>query len=833
VIKHLFITKKKLFLFVTGLLIGTSVSIAQDTTSADFEITNPLETVPQQYEILGVEVTGLTTTNPSFVISTSGLEEGRTITHPGESIPEAVRQLKRTGLFTDIKILRKKTTAGGIYLEIQVKEQPKLENFVIRGVKKSQRKDLREKINLLTGFAVTESTKARAVQTIKDYYQEEGYWFTEVELSTSKTDTVRNRVTLYFDIEPGEKLEIKDITIEGNEFLSDRELIKELDAIKEDSWWKFFSKKLFKEDDFETAKQNLRAFYAENGFVDFRILSDTVFTFPYTQRRLFVLTNDATGLKVRLKVSEGPQYKVRNITWEGNTVYTDEQLTQTLGFQKGDIFNQSKFQRRLEFDQQGGNDVTSLYQNIGYLFFSVTPEFNVVGKDSLDIHLNIIEDEIATIEEVSFTGNTKTHDDVVRRNLRTVPGQKFSRAAIMRTIRELGSLGYFRPESIQPNVNPNREDHTVDINYQLDESQSTDNFEFSGGFGGRGIGAILSARVNFNNFSLSRALKGEGWNPVPSGDGQRLTIGAQLTGNGFQTYSLGFQEPWLSGRPISLGVNFSYNLQSFNGNKNELVSSSVSIGKRLKWPDDFFTTRTIVSHQLFDITGRSTFLAQGTSNILSIEQVLERNSTDNPISPTTGSLFELSGEVAPPFPDFSQFFKFKTKYQNHTTVVGKLVLTNTAEYGYVGFLGEENRSDFQLFELGGTQLQQRQTFLTDNIDMRGFPGGRTGSISPRVDGEFVGGRFYNKYTTELRIQAVSSQQLRLIPYVFFDAGNSYLDFQEFSPFDLKRATGFGSRLFLPILGLIDISFGYRLDGIEGTNIRPGEWEFLFNIGAPF
>jgi outer membrane protein insertion porin family len=479
----------------------------------------------------------------------------------------------------------------------------------------------------------------------------------------------------------------------------------------------------------------------------------------------------------------------------------------------------------MEFSQQE-TDITSLYRDIGYLFFRVEPEIEVVGEDSVDLNMSIYEDEIAYISEVSFTGNSKTHDDVVRRTLRTVPGEKYSQQAIVRTIRELGQLGYFRAESITPNLSPNREDHTVDINYQLDESQSTDNFEFSGGFGGQGIGLILSARLNFNNFSIQRALKGEGWNPIPSGDGQKLSLGVQVTGSGYQSYSLGFQEPWLGGKPLSLGVNMSYDLISYRGvsSRNELLSGSVSLGRRLNWPDDYFTHQSVLSYQLYDVAGGASFLAEGTSSIMSLKQVLERNSIDNPIAPSTGSKFSISGEIAPPLPGFSQFYKLKTKYQNHTTIAGKLVMTNTVEYGYLGYLMDSQRSDFQRFKLGGTQMQQRQSFLDDNIDLRGFPGGRNGSISPIQNGEPVGGRLYTKYSFELRYPAITEQQAQVHPYMFLDSGNAFADTREFSPFDVKRA-----------VGLVDLSYGYRLDGIPIPNnpVQPGEWQFLFNIGAPF
>nr|WP_286670543.1 outer membrane protein assembly factor BamA [Fodinibius salsisoli] len=783
---------------------------------------------------MGVEVEGLTTSREEFVIGTSGLEVGSRVQIPGEDIAQAIRSLHQTGLFSNVKILKTRQEGDGIYLKIQVQEQPRLAEYRIEGVKRSERSDLEEKITMVPGYAVTESSIAQATNTIKRYYKNEGHWDTKVDVQRSRTDTVRNRVTVTFNIDAGERLEVKEISFDNNEQFSDQELRKSLSTIGEDRWWKFFSKKLYKEADFEEAQNNLRKFYRDHGYLDFRITSDTVYTFPYTQRRLFVLETPARGIKVNMSVHEGPQYKVRDINWEGNTVYTDEQLTQTLGFEKGEVFNQTKFKTRLEINQSGP-DVTSLYQDIGYLFFRAEPNIEVVAEDSVDLNINLVENDIAYIEKVSFEGNTKTHDDVVRRSLRTVPGQKYSRQAIIRTIRELGQLGYFRQQAIEPNLAPDPENNTVDVNYTLDESQSTDNFEFSGGFGGRGIGLILSAKVNFNNFSMGRAIKGEGWNPIPSGDGQKLSLGVQVTGSGYQSYSIGFQEPWLSGRPLSLGVNMSYDLISYRGSdqRNELFSSSVSLGRRLKWPDDYFSHQSVLSYQLYDVAGGASFLPEGASNILSIKQILERNSTDNKISPTRGSKLRLSGELAPPLPTFAQYYKLKSSYQNHTAVVGKLVLTNTIEYGYLGYLGSGKRSNFQRFKLGGTQLQQRQSFLDDNIDLRGFPGGQNGSITPFEDGEAVGGRLYSKYSLELRYPAITEQQAQVYPYAFMDAGNAYLDPSQFAPFDVKRSVGLGTRIYLPILGLVDLSYGYRLDGIPNTRVRAGEWQFLFNIGAPF
>jgi outer membrane protein insertion porin family len=845
----------KLFIpLLIGFFCFTQQAVSQDLgtdTTDTFTIENPLESSPEQYTVTGIAVTGLTATRKSFVVSQLGFKKGSTITIPGDDISTAIERLYQTGLFSDIQIIRKQTTDEGIALEVRVQEQPRLRNFEIRGVKRSQRTDLRERFNLLPGFAVTQSSRVQAINTINRYYKEKGYWDTAIEVSTGEVDTVRNRLTLFFDIEAGERLEVKNITFEGNEKFSDGALRKSLASIQEDRWWQFFSKKLYKEEEYETAKDNLRAFYAENGYLDFRVIEDTVYTFPYDQKRLYVFNTPATGLKVNMRVTEGPQYKVRNVTFDGNSVYTDEQLNSILDFEKGEVFNQTKFDANFQgaAGPGQGTDINTLYRDAGYLFSRIQPNIQVVGEDSVDISVDIFEDEIATVQQVDFTGNTKTHDDVVRRNIRTMPGETYNQSKIIRTVRELGTLGYFRPEAINPTLDPDQEAKTVDITYELDESQSTDNFEFSGGYGGGNIGVILSARVNFNNFSLQRAVRGEGWNPIPSGDGQKLSLGAQVSGRGYQSYNISFQEPWLGGKPNSFGVSLSYDLISRRNifstdvdERNKLFSSSISLGRRLKWPDDYFTQRSIVSYQLYDISGGTSFLAEGTSSILSFKQVVERNSVGpSPISPTRGSKVQLSAEIAPPLPGFSQFYKFKGLYENHTRLVGQLTLTNSIEYGYLGYLGSGQRSNFKRFVLGGTQLQQRQSFVDDNIDLRGFPGGRGQSISPRTANREIGGRLFSKYSLEMRIPAVQEQQVQVIPYTFFDAGNAYRNFDDFAPFDVKRATGFGLRVYLPILGLVDLSYGYRLDGIPGTlldgqqgnEVRAGEWEFLFNLGAPF
>lgn len=825
----MFSTLKRLSL-IAALACSLTLGIYSAPASAqDFTLTDPTKQTPSEYIIEDVAVEGNVHTRTQFIINASSLVVGSRIVYPGEDISNAVQRLYNSGLFSDIQLYVSRISGNQISFLIKVVEQPRIYEYRLENIKRSERRDLRDLITLIPGTAVTEANTAQAVNTIKRFYKQKGFWFTQVNIKTEPIEDADDRVILIFEISPGERPEVKDIEFIGNESYSDRRLHKQIKPLKQDAWWRIFGKKVFKEEDYREGLEGVLSFYRNNGYADVRILKDSVYTYNYKGGK--------RGVKVEVTLEEGPQYKVREIMWEGNTVYTDEQLTEALGFEKGDIFNQSKYEQNISINKNE-TDIYSLHLNIGYLFFQAIPTITKVGEDSLDIYFDIYEDEIATIKNVSFSGNTRTHDNVVRRTLRTIPGQTYSRQSIIRSIRELSQLGYFDPASIEPSQYPNIQDKTVDITFKLDDTKSTSTFEFSGGYGGPTIGVILSSRVNFNNFSVQRAFEKGGWEPIPTGDGQQVSLGVQVAGNGYQSYSFGFMEPWFRGKPTSVGFNVSYdfiNIRNTN-EKNELFSSAVSVGRRLKWPDDFFVQRTIIGYQLYDVVGSASFLAEGTSSLLTLQQVIERNTLNNPISPSNGSKFSISAEVAPPLPGFSEFYKLKTEYQYHVPLVDKLVLTSQIAYGYIGYFTEDKRSDLKRFLVGGTQLQQRHSFLYDNIDMRGYPGGFTQSIAPIVDGEKVGGRMYSKYSLELRYPAVASDQIQIIPYTFVDAGNSYRNFQYFDPFDVKRSAGFGVRLFLPILGLIDLSYGYRYDSVPvpgGRNIMAGEWEFLFNIGAPF
>jgi len=793
-------------------------------------IQNPVDVVPREMTIESITVTGEETRSANMIIATSGLQVGERIMVPGPAISEAIKRLFRTGLFSDVQIHETSRTGNRISIEIRVLEQPRLDSFEITGTKRSERRELRDMIPLVPGFAVTQSSKSQAINVINRYFRDKGYRYTQINVVETERDTLRNRVKLRFEVDRGERIQIRDIVFEGNENFRDVQLRRQLKTIKRTTFWRGLTRQTFDRESYSEAQENLLNFYKRNGFRDIRIVSDTVYVYDHS--------NSKQGIRVVMRLFEGPQYRIRNISFEGNEVYTEAELLAALDFERGDIFDEERFQRNIYGNRQN-SDIFSLYHDNGYLFLQIDDNITVTPGDSLDVHLAFVEDEKATVRLVEFMGNTKTHDHVVRRNLRNLPGGFYSRSAIQRSVRELATLGYFVPENIMPDLDPDFESKTVDIFYGLDESTGTDNFELSGGFGGRQFGVILSARINFNNFSAQNMFNGETWRPLPTGDGQRLSLGVQLTGRGYRSYSFGFQEPWLFGRPNSLGLSAYYSFLRFNSGisggteRYENFGTALSLGRRLSWPDDFFTQTTVLQYQYFQAGVNRGLIEAGSASTISVKFGIERNSLDNFISPNIGSKFNLSLELAPPLPGFKQYYLGELGFQQHIPIVGKLVLTSGFEYGYLGWFSDKDRSQYQRFYLGGTQLQQQQTFYENNIDLRGFPGGRNGSISPYNGFEPIGGRIYSKYVTELRYPAVSSEQVQLIPYLFAEAGNSYRDFNEFDPFNVKRAVGVGTRIFLPILGLVDLSYGYRLDGIPNTRVRPGQWEFLFNIGAPF
>lgn len=795
---------------------------------------SPYQQGPTPYEILGITVEGVESESARSIVSqASGLAVGQTITLPGdEAIAEAVRSVYQLGLFSDVKIIQDRRAGNGVYLSIQVQEEPRLVEYRFTGVKRGQRNDLREEVPLLTGSPVRPSDIERSVQEIKNYFREKGYLLATVDVQ--RNHTAEGQISLDFIINRGEKVEVEDIRISGNEHASDFRLKRAMSETSQNRWWRFWSASTFDRDDFETDLQSIVRFYNDRGYYDARILRDTS----------YVQAQPEPGVIIEIAIDEGPRYYVRDVNWEGNTVYSDEYLTGALGIERGEPFNRSKLEQNL-YQNRNSSDVTSLYMNRGYMRFNVEPTIDVVEGDSLDINFDVLEGDVYQFGDVNISGNTKTKEHVIRRELYTVPGQTFSRDAIQESIRRLSQLSYFTQESLGggPNVEINEENKTVDLGYSVTE-QSSDQLELSGTWGTFGL--VLMLRFSFNNFSAQNIMNGDAWDPLPAGDGQQLSLAVQTSGTFYQNYSVSFTEPWFRGRPTPIGLSLSYS--RFGGGRRTLPGFGSSTGgsfqtgsarfffeRRLRWPDDKFSTSSAVRYQYYQNEDLFRTIPQGISQLVTFQQSLTRNSLDHPIFPTTGSSMELSFEIAPPIPDFVQYHKSRFKTSWNVPLASQLSIGFSSDYGYVGSVTGD-RVDFERFIVGGSPFDTQgfySYFGRDVIYMRGYP---AASIGPRRDDEPVGGTILNKYTSEIKWMAIQTQQLSAQPYLFLDAANSWNSFENYNPAELYRSGGVGMRLFLPILGMIELTYGYNFDAFPQVTSRHDgskKWTFQFSLGQGF
>ncbi len=800
----------------------------------------------QSYEILGLSVEGdVSDATKAFVKNTSGLTVGQQVRMPGsEAFSEAVRQLYRVGAFSDVSISVDRQVDNGVYLSISVSQDLPLADYRFQGIKDKHAEDIREKAPLVVGRALRPSDVERTVHIIKRYFEDEGY--RQASVAVDRTVTDNDRIELTFNVDRGPKVEVSAINIEGNTVFSDWSLRRTMET-KENRWWRVWKGETFEEDQFRSDLQKIIDKYNADGYIDARIVSDTTYIAPPEEGE--ELSDD---MIVSLTIEEGPQYFVRNIDWEGNTVFRDARLTQALGFEKGEVFDRQKLTENLSGNRQS-TDVSSLYMDRGYMYFNAEPMIVEAPGDSLDIHFEVVEGDVFEFGKINIVGNTKTKSHVIRRELYTVPGQTFSRTAIQRSIRQLQQLNYFSSQSLQggPEMSPDQQSQTVDLTYRLEETGS-DQLELSGGWGGGAIGLMLQARLTFNNFSAGGLLDSEAWRPLPAGDGQTLSLSVQMGGRTYQNYSLSFQEPWFRGKPNPFGFSVSHYRADYGryrsyydrryggsgsnaaaGSRFAVTSGTVSYGHRLNWPDDFFQTSTELGYHNYNIgTGTSLFgLPPGVSQQVSVKQTLNRNSVDNPMFPTSGSQFSLSFEVAPPFQEFIQYHKTELSTAWHTPLIGDLTFSVEADYGFLGSLSGD-RVDFERYLVGGTPLQARGfTFGKDLQYMRGYP---LQAISPRRDGEAVGGTILNKYSAEIRVLGIDSPQLRLAPYLFFDAANTWNNFGSYNPAELYRSAGIGAKVFLPILGMVELSYGYNFDRFPANadNGAP-QWRFQFSLGQGF
>ncbi len=818
------------------LLLGSALTVkAQGLVPTGSGALGPYDRAPQPYQILGLTVNGIEDEGTqSFVLQSSGLIIGQEVTLPGDqSLAEAIRDIYALRLFSDVKIVEERQVGDGVYLVIEVKEEPRLRDYSFSGVKKRHREDLEEKIPLLKGSRVRPADLGRSEQVIEEFFREKGFLLAEV--TSERTVAEDNSLIIDFAVEKGQKIEISEVVVTGNEQISDRKVTKRLKKTKPDAWWRFWKKSTFKEDDYEEDLNRLLTYYNENGYYDARIVQDTVFV----DRE-----GGEPGVVVQLQMHEGPQYHVRDVVWEGNTIYPEATLNEALGLEKGDVFNNSKMQANL-FANSRSSDVASLYMNQGYMRFNVQPEILIAEGDSLDLYFDVFEGEVYEFGEISISGNSKTKEHVIRRELYTIPGQTFSRDAIQETIRRLSQLNYFDQASLGggPGININEAEKAVDLTYNLDEVGS-DQLELSGTYGRFGV--VLQLRFTFNNFSAQDVFKKGAWKPLPSGDGQQFSVAIQTSGTAYQRYSIGYTEPWFRGKPQPVGFTVAHSRFSGDifsradttGRGFRQTSANVFYQRRLKWPDDKFSGTLGVGYQHYNNVDfySNNILPVGVSQEITARTGLSRNSVNNPLFPTSGSEMSLSLNVALPFPGTIQYHKWRFDNKWHVPLANKLTLSLGADYGYIGSLNGE-RVQFERFLVGGSPFDSqgyRDGFIgRDIVYMRGYP---ARVLGPRLNNDPVGGRILNKYTSELRWLAIQSQQLQAAPYLFLDAANTWDGFDTYDPTQLFRSAGLGARLFLPILGVLELTYGYNFDGFDPINSSHDgsrRWLFQFSLGQGF
>jgi outer membrane protein insertion porin family len=794
---------------------------------------------PKEYEIGGVTMSGGRFLDNNAIINLSGLVVGEKIQIPGEKLSGAIQKLWKQGLFDDVAINITRIEGNLVFFDIVITERPRLSRFTFSGIRKSEADEIRDKIKLVTGKVVNDNLVNNTTNSILKYYREKGFLNATVEITEQPDTILTNSVLLRIKIDRNKRIKINDVIITGNDNLKTRKVRKLLKDTKKKGFYRIFSSSKFQEKTFEADQMHVIDKYNELGFRDAKILRDTVYR------------HNHKTVNVELDIYEGPKYYFGNINFVGNTKYTTEYLNGILSIEKGDVYDRKVLQTRIEMNPNG-RDIASLYLDDGYLFFQCNPVEKQVYNDTIDIDIVIREGAQATIDRVIVRGNEKTNDKVILREIRTKPGQKFSRADIIRTQRELSQLGYFDPEKLNVVPKPNPAKGTVDIEYTVVEKPS-DQIELSGGFGGgRAVGTL---GLSLNNLSMRNLIRGK-FDPLPSGDGQRLTLRAQTNGLYYQSYSFSFAEPWLGGKkPNYFSVSLYRSTQSNGYKKGDALRRSIAIngvsvglGKRLKWPDDYFLINHSVSYQQYDLNNYGGFVFdRGKSYNISFTEVLSRNSVDQPIYPRSGSNISLTLQLTPPFSlldgrdysklaneqkyKFIEYHKWKFDASFFTKIVGNLVLNSKAQFGFLGYYNNDiGVSPFERFKLGGDGLTGFD-FLAGSevIGLRGYA---NNSIIPNANFKNMGSPIFNKFTLELRHPITLNQQATIYALTFFEGGNTYAEFKDFSPYAFKRSAGVGVRIFLPIFGLLGLDYGYGFDEIPG-NPGVNKGQFHFSIGQQF
>ena len=824
------------------------------------------------YEIAGIEVTGADSYEDFVLIGFSGLAVGDKIEVPGDQITKSLKRFWKQGLFSDVKFKATKIEGDKIWLEIALKQRPRVSDIVYNGLRKTELEDVQIKVGIQKGGQMTPDLADRAKKIVTKYLEEKGFYHTEVQVLQFDDATRPSYVKVAVNVNKNEKTRVGQIHFTGNKALTDTELNRVMKKTNDKNIVNLFQTKKFVAQEFENDKKLIIEKYNELGYRDAQIIADSVVRSPY----------DSTRVDVYMTIDEGGKYTFGNITWVGNTVYPYEYLDAVLGIKKGDVYNLKELNKRLNEDDDA---VAKLYTDQGYLFFNVTPVEVSVENDSIDFEMRMYEGKPATINQVNIVGNTRVYEHVVRRELSTKPGQLYSQSDIMRSLRDLAQMGHFDQEKLIPDIQPNPEDGTVDITYQL-ETKSSDQIEFSLGWGATGL--VGSLGLKFTNFAIQNLFNPKSYRIVPQGEGQTFSINARTNGQYYTSASISFMEPWLGGkRPNSLSVNVFFASQTgysdryyqayenlynnyyysyaYSGNSDYLqqlqeseydpekylrtFGVSVGYGKRLRWPDDYFTFYGELSYQLYMLKDWPyMILTNGNSHNLALNLQISRSNIDNPIYTRRGSQFTLGLKITPPYSlikgttdeqfakmttsekyNLLEYYKlrFSGKVFTPITPDAKLVLMTRAEFGFLGHYNPNAKSPFETFYMGGDGMSGYSSYSTEYIAMRGYQSGSLTPYDPNMGRNM--GYVYNRFTMELRYPISLEQNATIWALAFVEAGNCFADIKDYNPFKLKRSAGVGVRLFLPMFGMMGIDWAWGFDPINGSRQYGGS-QFHFVLG---
>ncbi|HZH86190.1 MAG TPA: outer membrane protein assembly factor BamA [Brumimicrobium sp.] len=776
---------------------------------------------PQQYEVGPITINGADNFDHQAIKLISGIRQGSKITIPGEEITKAIKNLWKEGLFSDVQIRLDKTLGDVAYLSINLKPRPKLSRFKFVGAKKKDADKIREEINLFSGKNITENLIFNTRAKVIGFYREKGYYNAQVDISRVNDSLMNNSEIFIIYIDKGKPVRIQEINFYGVESVKTGKLRRKMKDTKQKAFWRFFKRSKFTESAYARDKKLMLQEFKEIGLRDASIISDSVYR------------KDDRNLIVDIHINEGQKYYFGNITWVGNSKYTSGYLDTVLGIKYGDLYNKTLLDTRL-FQSMDGRDITSLYMDRGHLFFQATPVEVSVENHHIDYEIRLIEGKEARIKDIIIKGNFKTNDYVIRREIRTKPGDLFNRNDIIRTQRELAQLGYFDEQAFEINPLPNPADGTVDIEYVVTE-KSSDQIELSGGYGaGRIIGTL---GLTFNNFSIQNMFNKQAWQPLPTGDGQTFSIRAQTNGKYYQSYNLSFTEPWLGGKKpnaFSVWMNHSQFGNNFNRSDPDyqgvsITGTGVGLQRRKKVPDDYFSAYYEFSYNYYDVTnyGNVFDFDNGYSNNIALKYVLARNSIDAPIYPRSGSRISFTAKGTLPYSQFdgisdyssvdeqtrnkyAEYFKLKLtgEWYLPLTPDKKLVLMPKIGFGFMGsYSSSKGLSPFERFYLGGNALTGvAQLDGRELISLRGYEEQELSSN--------LGDPIITRYTLELRYPISLNPSATFFVLAFAEAGNTYTGFDNFNPFNVKRSLGGGVRVFLPMFGMLGFDYGWGFDVLD-------------------